>query len=141
MAKPRAAGNAGRAGRGRLPYNRPGANRREVRDGPTRLVSGSGGAAGGVRFGARAQAILSYEGQEGGLQLFVRPSDADVYVDGDYMGKVRDFQGDKALWLPRGLHAMEVRRDGYITFFRQLEVTLGLLDVMVYTMTPNLESR
>jgi hypothetical protein len=87
------------------------------------------------------KAILSYEGQEGGLQLFVRPSDADVYVDGDYMGKVRDFQGDKALWLPRGLHAMEVRRDGYITFFRQLEVTLGLLDVMVYTMTPNLESR
>jgi hypothetical protein len=90
---------------------------------------------------APSKAILAYDGQEGGIQLFVRPVDADVYVDGDYMGKVKDFQGDKALWLPSGLHAMEVRRDGYITFFRQLEVTGGLLDVMVYTMSPNLEAR
>jgi len=95
----------------------------------------------GCAAGPPPGAILAYDGQEGGLQLFVRPADADVYVDGDYMGKVSDFQGDKALWLPRGMHAMEVRRDGYITFFRQLEVTLGLLDVMVYTMSPNLEGR
>lgn len=90
---------------------------------------------------APSKAILDYAGQDGGLQLFIRPADADVYVDGEYMGKVRDFQGDNALWLPRGLHAMEVRRDGYHTFFRQFETTLGLIEVMVYTLPPNLEAR
>jgi hypothetical protein len=87
------------------------------------------------------RAILDYAGQEGGVQLFVQPADADVYVDGEYMGKARDFQGDHALWLPRGLHAMEVRRDGYHTFFRQLETTLGLIEVLVYTLPPNMEAR
>jgi hypothetical protein len=87
------------------------------------------------------RAILDYGGQDGGLQLFIRPYDAQVYVDGDYMGKVSDFQGDKGLWLPRGLHALEVRRDGYHTFFRQFEVTLGLLEVMVYDLQRNPDVR
>jgi PEGA domain len=86
-------------------------------------------------------ALLSYDGQEGGLQLFVNPSDADVSVDGDYVGKVRDFQGDNVLWIPRGLHALEVRKAGYHTFFRQFEVSLGLVEIMVYTLQPNPEGR
>jgi hypothetical protein len=85
--------------------------------------------------------ILAYDGQEGGVQLFIEPADAEVYVDGERMGLVRDFQGQRALWLPRGLHAMEVRKAGYHTFFRQIEVTLGLVEIMVYTLPRNADVR
>ena len=86
-------------------------------------------------------ALLSYGGQEGGVQLFVSPSDAEVSLDGDYVGKVSDFQGDNVLWIPRGLHAVEVRKRGYHTFFRQVEVSLGLVEIFVYTLQPNAEGR
>jgi hypothetical protein len=86
-------------------------------------------------------ALLSYAGQEGGLQFFIQPADADVSLDGDYVGKVRDFQGDNVLWIPRGLHAVEVRKTGYHTFFRQVEVSLGLVEIMVYTLQTNAEAR
>jgi len=86
-------------------------------------------------------ALLSYGGQEGGVQLFVSPSDAEVSLDGDYVGLVRDFQGDNVLWIPRGLHAVEVRKRGYHTFFRQVEVSLGLVEIFVYTLQPNAEGR
>jgi len=87
------------------------------------------------------RAVFSYAGQEGGLQLFIDPADAEVSVDGDVMGKVSDFQGDNVLWIPRGLHALEVRKRGYHTFFRQFEVSLGLVEIMVYTLQPNAEGR
>lgn len=86
-------------------------------------------------------AMLAYEGQQGGLQLFVQPADAQVYVDGDYAGRVADFQGERVLWLDRGLHAVEVSKEGYHTFFRQVQVTLGLVEILVYTMQPNTEGR
>jgi hypothetical protein len=95
----------------------------------------------GCASGPPSDALLAYGGQEGGLQLFIQPADAEVSVDGDVMGKVRDFQGRNVLWLPRGLHALEVRRNGYQTFFRQFEVSLGLVEIMVYTLQPNPEGR
>jgi len=99
------------------------------------------GLGGGCASVGPPRAVLEYAGQEGGLQLFVRPADGQVYVDGDYMGKVSDFQGSRVLWLPRGLHALEVRRDGYHTFFRQFEVTLGLVEIMVYDLPRNPDVR
>lgn len=95
----------------------------------------------GCASAPHAPAVLSYGGQEGGVQLFVEPADAEVSVDGDYVGRVRDFQGDNVLWLPRGLHALEVRKTGYHTLFRQLEVSLGLVEIMVYTLQANAEGR
>lgn len=80
-------------------------------------------------------AMLSYQGQQGGLQVFVQPADARVYVDGDYMGRVSDFQGENVLWLDRGLHAVEVSKEGHHTFFRQVQVTLGLVEILVYTLS------
>jgi len=83
--------------------------------------------------------LTSFNGQSGGLQLLVTPDDADVYVDAVYYGKARDFTGDNGLWLDRGLHAMEVRRDGYLTFFRQVQITHGLLEVMVFSLQEDTE--
>lgn len=86
-----------------------------------------------------APALLAYDGQEGGLQLFVHPADAEVYVDGDRVGQVSDFQGDSVLWLPRGLHAVEVSKTGYHTLFRQVQTSLGLVEILVYTLSPSAE--
>jgi hypothetical protein len=87
------------------------------------------------------RAVLEYGGQQGGIQVFVLPADARVSVDGEYMGRVTDFQGDNVLWLDRGLHAVEVSREGYHTLFRQVQTTLGLVEILVYTLQPNQEIR
>lgn len=81
-----------------------------------------------------APILTSFGGNDGALQFLITPDDADVYVDADYMGKVRDFSGARSLVLERGLHALEVRRDGYLTLFRQVETTQGLLEVLVYSL-------
>ena len=76
----------------------------------------------------------SYVGNDGGLQFLITPGDAKIFVDADYKGHARDFTGENVLFLDRGLHAVEVRRDGYLTFFRQVQATQGLLEVLVYTL-------
>jgi len=83
--------------------------------------------------------VTHYDGQDGGLQFLIEPVDADVYVDGVHKGKVADFQGDGVLLLERGLHAVEVSRDGYHTLFRQMQASHGLLEILVYTLTVNAE--
>ncbi len=82
---------------------------------------------------------MAYVGNDGGLQFLIKPDDAQVSVDADYKGLARDFTGDNVLVLPRGLHAVEVRRDGYLTFFRQVQISQGLLEVMVYALPVNSE--
>ncbi len=86
-------------------------------------------------------ALLAYGGSQGGVQFMVAPNDAQVFVDAEYKGLVRDFQGDRVLWLLRGLHAVEIRRDGYLTFFRQIQTSLGLVEIFVFTMQPDGEVR
>ncbi len=76
----------------------------------------------------------SYVGNDGGLQFLITPDDARIYVDAEYKGLARDFTGDKVLFLNRGLHAVEVRRDGYLTFFRQVQISQGLIEILVYTL-------
>lgn len=86
---------------------------------------------------APAPILTQFGGNDGALQFLITPDDADVYVDADYMGKAREFTGDRTLVLERGLHAVEVRRDGYLTLFRQVQTTQGLLEVLVYTLAPD----
>jgi len=85
--------------------------------------------------------MSSYQGQDGGLQFLVSPADADVYVDAVYKGKSVDFTGSNALWLDRGLHAIEVRRDGYLTFFRQIQISHGLVEVLVFSLQVDTDER
>lgn len=50
----------------------------------------------------------------GGVVLEITPSDGFVYVDGNYAGLVRDFDGtDQPLTLAGGRHRIEVQAPGY----------------------------
>lgn len=50
----------------------------------------------------------------GGVALEITPYDADVFVDGEYAGRVEDFDGTtQPLTLPAGTHRLEVRAPGY----------------------------
>ena len=52
----------------------------------------------------------------GGLKLKVQPSNAEVFVDGYYMGTVDDFDGTfQKLELETGPHHVEIRAPGYQT--------------------------
>ena len=50
----------------------------------------------------------------GGVALEITPNDADVYVDGEYAGRVEDFDGTtQPLTLTAGTHRIEVQAQGY----------------------------
>ena len=50
----------------------------------------------------------------GGVALEITPNDADVYVDGEYAGRVEDFDGTtQPLTLTSGTHRIEVQAQGY----------------------------
>jgi hypothetical protein len=56
------------------------------------------------------------EGPKGGLKLKVEPKDAEVYVDGYYVGTVDDYDGTfQRLSLLAGTHRVEIRAKGYET--------------------------
>jgi hypothetical protein len=53
-------------------------------------------------------------GSYGGLSLDIQPYDANVYVDGEYLGIVSDFSPREApLTLPSGRHHIEIDSPGY----------------------------
>ena len=58
----------------------------------------------------------------------VSPSDAEVFVDGEYVGQVRDFDGAGApLNLMAGRHRVEVNAGGYEPLSFDIDVTPGQL--------------
>jgi hypothetical protein len=67
-------------------------------------------------YGApRAQVMITPGASAyGGVALEITPSDADVFVDGEYAGHVEDFDGTtQPLTLTAGTHRIEVRAPGY----------------------------
>lgn len=70
-------------------------------------VYGYGAPAGPVTIAPGASAY-------GGVALEITPPDADVFVDGQYAGKVQDFDGTtQPLTLTPGTHKIEVQAPGY----------------------------
>jgi hypothetical protein len=64
----------------------------------------------------------------GGITLEITPSDADVFVDGEFVGQVRDFDGVGApLNLMAGRHRVEVRAGGYEPLAFDIDVMPGQL--------------
>lgn len=56
------------------------------------------------------------DGVKGGLKLKVSPDEAEVYVDGYYVGVVDDYNGPfQRLNLVEGTHRIEIRANGYET--------------------------
>jgi hypothetical protein len=72
-----------------------------------------GGYGGGDPYSYGAQSSESSEDQ-GALKLKVKPRDAKVYVDGNFVGTVDDFDGAfQKLKLSVGHHRLTVASDGY----------------------------
>jgi hypothetical protein len=62
-------------------------------------------------------------GFDGELRLKIRPRDAQVFVDGYYVGIVDDFDGVfQRLHLPSGPHRIEVRAPGYETLTFDVQI-------------------
>jgi hypothetical protein len=67
----------------------------------------------------------NYQGY-GSLKLKVKPKDAEVYVDGYYVGQVNDFDGIfQHLDLDNGTHRIEIRAEGYQPLVRELQIEPG----------------
>jgi len=67
-------------------------------------------------YGAPRAEVLITPGTTayGGVALEITPYDADVFVDGQYAGKVQDFDGTtQPLTLAAGTHRIEIQAPGY----------------------------
>ena len=64
----------------------------------------------------------------GGVTFEISPSDAEVFVDGQYVGQVRDFDGVGApLNVMAGRHRVDVNAPGYEPLSFDVDVTPGRL--------------
>ena len=64
----------------------------------------------------------------GALKLDVAPGDAEVYLNGEYIGRARDFSGWRQdLWLEKGTYDIVLYRDGFKTLARQVTIYPGLV--------------
>ena len=69
-------------------------------------------------YGAPSGPVMISPGASayGGIALEITPSDADVYVDGQYAGRVEDFDGTtQPLTLTSGTHRIDLSAPGYET--------------------------
>ena len=67
-------------------------------------------------YGAPRSRVMMAPGSSyyGGVALEITPYDADVFVDGEYAGRVEDFDGTtRPLTLTAGTHRIEVQAQGY----------------------------
>jgi hypothetical protein len=63
----------------------------------------------------------------GAIDVDVKPSKADVWVDGRYVAQARDLDGYPSfLWLPEGVHRVAIYRKGYLRFEQEIEVKRGI---------------
>lgn len=64
----------------------------------------------------------------GALDLDISPGDTEVYVNGEKLGTVDDYDGwPQYLWLPKGTYDIVFFREGYKTLARQVSVYPGLV--------------
>ena len=62
----------------------------------------------------------------GGVSFDIQPSDADLYVNGEYVGQVGDFNPySEPLTLTPGVHRIAVQRDGFRPMEWEVQVEPG----------------
>lgn len=62
----------------------------------------------------------------GGLSFEITPSDAEVYIDGQYVGVVSQFSSNQPpLWLSPGRHRVEIRAAGYDIVIFDVDIISG----------------
>jgi hypothetical protein len=73
----------------------------------------------------------------GGLDLNVKPKDTAVYLDGDYVGTTRHFDGYPGhLWVSAGMHEITFHLPGFKTISRRYRVLPGILLKVRFRMEP-----
>ena len=65
--------------------------------------------------------------------------DSGVWVDGQYLGYLKELKGSKKILLLPGAHQIEVRQAGYRDFSEQVTVTPGDKQVVRVTMAKDLQ--
>lgn len=68
-------------------------------------------------------------GNEGGLVFNVNPPDAEVLLDGAVQGAASDFPQERYLKVSPGTHRLEIRKEGYETYSREIYVANTLLRI------------
>jgi hypothetical protein len=64
--------------------------------------------------------------QLGAIDFAISPRRAEIYVDGELVGRAADFSGWRDyLWLPRGSYDVVVYHEGYRTLARQVSIYPG----------------
>jgi len=82
----------------------------------------------GHRNGPVTVYVDGYRGDVGALDLDVSPEEAQIYVDGNYVGVADDYDGFPTfLWLEEGTYDLAIYRSGYETIFRQYTVYPGIV--------------
>ncbi len=73
----------------------------------------------------------------GGVELNVRPRKAQVYVDGQRLGKAGNFDGFPGyLWLEKGTHELALYKDGYLTVVQELTIIPGAIQEVKLRLAP-----
>jgi hypothetical protein len=60
--------------------------------------------------------------------------DSGVWVDGEYVGYLKELKGSKKILLLPGEHEIIVRQDGYQDFKRELQIQPGQTEIMSVSM-------
>jgi hypothetical protein len=75
-------------------------------------------------YPAYPQSSYTSSSDEGAIRLKIKPREAEVYVDGYYVGVVDDFDGIfQRLHVESGAHRIEVRAKGYETLEFEVRIT------------------
>ena len=78
----------------------------------------------GYRYGSG----YGYDRDSGALDLDVSPERAEIYVDGQRVGRADDFDGFPSyLWLPKGTYDVVIYLPGFETISRQYSVYAGVV--------------
>ncbi|HEX5760044.1 MAG TPA: PEGA domain-containing protein, partial [Thermoanaerobaculia bacterium] len=73
----------------------------------------------------------------GALDLDVSPAKTEVYLDGQYLGRVDSFDGfPQYLWLEEGTYDLVLFREGYQTIARQITVLPGVVISVDHNLEP-----
>ena len=77
--------------------------------------------------------------QMGALSFNVKPKDAKIYVDGEFVGLAKYFNGKKRrMKIQPGTHIIELKRDGYKNITKQI-YTSDTQDHFSYDMASDRE--
>ncbi len=81
---------------------------------------------------------LKTVGSEGIVKIIADPGNADVYVDGNYIGKAYRFNGNpELLKLAHGTHTIELKKDGYQTYTTRIFVGNQAIDTVNIMLIKN----